>query len=83
MVLKMKKIGGLGKNLTKGVAKGAAQSILTGLVVEIFEESGAKNIAKDKILEAGKKVLKDDSIPNSDKIKKEVVKKLIKNQLGL
>lgn len=82
-MLKVKKLGGFGKDLSKGVAKGAAQSILTGLVVEIFEESGAKNIAKDKILDAGKKILKDDSIPNSDKIKKEVMKKLIKNQLGL
>ena len=76
----MKKIGGLGKDLTKGVAKGAAQSILTGLVVEIIEESGAKKIAKEKILEAGKTILKDDSIPAADKVKKEVMKKRWRRQ---
>jgi hypothetical protein len=56
---------------------------LQGAVKEIVVETGAKDIAKDQILEAGKKIIGDKSIPNKQKIEKKILKTLIKKELGL
>ena len=75
----MKKLGGL----AKGVGKEAMSTTLNTAVKEIISESGAKDIAKDKLLDAGKKVLRDKNIPTKQKIQKEILKTLIKKELGL
>ena len=75
----MKRLGGL----AKGVAKEAMSTALQSAVKEIVNESGAKEIAKEQLLESGKKILGDKSIPNKQKIQKELLKALIKQELGL
>lgn len=71
------------KDAIKGVAKDAMSTALNTAVSEIMEETGAKEIAKEKALEAGKKILGDKNIPTKDKVKKEILKTLIKKELGL
>lgn len=75
----MKKLGGL----AKGAAKDAMSTALNSAVKEIVNESGAKDIAKDQLLDAGKKILGDKNIPTKQKIQKEILKTLIKKELGL
>lgn len=75
----MKKIGGL----AKGVGKEAMSTALNTAVKEILEETGAKEIAKDKALEVGKKIIGDKDIPTKQKVQKEILKTLIKKELGL
>ncbi len=75
----MKKLGGL----AKGAAKEAMSTALSTAVTEIIDESGAKDIAKDQLLNAGKKILGDKKIPTKQKIQKELLKTLIKKELGL
>ncbi len=75
----MKKLGGL----AKGAAKDAMSTALNSAVKEIVNESGAKEIAKDQLLDAGKKILGDKNIPTKQKIQKEILKTLIKKELGL
>ena len=75
----MKKIGGL----AKGAGKEAMKIALNSAVEEIIKETGVKELAKEKIIDAGKKIVGDESIPNKDKIQKEILKTLIKRELGL
>ena len=75
----MKKLGGL----AKGAAKDAMTTTLNTVVKELIKESGAKEIAKEQLLEAGKKILGDKDIPTKQKIQKEILKTLIKKELGL
>lgn len=75
----MKKLGGL----AKGVGKEAMSTALNTAVKEILEETGAKEIAKDKALEVGKTILGDKNIPTKQKVQKEILKTLIKKELGL
>ena len=75
----MKKLGGL----AKGAAKEAMTTTLNTVVKELVKESGAKEIAKERLLEVGKKVLGDKNIPTKQKIQKEILKTLIKKELGL
>ncbi|MFX1516443.1 MAG: hypothetical protein ACFFC6_09040 [Promethearchaeota archaeon] len=75
----MKKLGGL----AKGVGKEAMSTALNTAVKEILEETGAKEIAKDKALEVGKKIIGDKNIPTKQKVQKEILKTLIKKELGL
>ena len=75
----MKKLGGL----AKGVGKEAMSTALNTAVKEIINETGAKQIAKDQLLEAGKKILGDKNIPTKEKVQKELLKALIKKELGL
>ena len=75
----MKRLG----DLAKGATKEAMSTALQTAVKEIVNESGAKKIAKEKLLEAGKTILGDKSIPNKQKIQKEILKTLIKKELGL
>jgi hypothetical protein len=75
----MKKLGGL----AKGVGKEAMSTALNTAVNEILEETGAKEIAKDKALEVGKKIIGDKNIPTKQKVQKEILKTLIKKELGL
>ncbi|MHA1969537.1 MAG: hypothetical protein ACW964_17285 [Candidatus Hodarchaeales archaeon] len=79
----MKKIGGLAKGAAKGAAKEAMSTTLNAVVKELINESGAKDIAKDQILDVGKKILGDKNIPNKQKVQKEILKTLIKKELGL
>ena len=74
----MKKLGGLAKG-----AANDAMSALNSAVKEIVNESGAKEIAKGQLLDAGKKILGDKNIPTKQKIQKEILKTLIKKELGL
>ncbi|MHA1450618.1 MAG: hypothetical protein ACTSP4_14505 [Candidatus Hodarchaeales archaeon] len=78
-----KKLGGFGKGLVKDAASQTFNTVLNTVIHEIIEETKVKEIAKEQIIEAGKKILKDDSIPTKEKIQKEILKKLIKQQLGL
>ncbi|UCG90349.1 MAG: hypothetical protein JSU57_01060 [Candidatus Heimdallarchaeota archaeon] len=75
----MKKLGGL----AKGAAKEAMSTALNTAVKEIIEETGAKEIAKEKALDAGKKILGDKNVPTKQKVQKEILKTLIKKELGL
>jgi len=75
----VKKIGGL----AKGAGKEAMKIALNSAVEEIIKETGVKELAKEKIIDAGKKIVGDESIPNKDKIQKEILKTLIKRELGL
>lgn len=75
----MKKLGGL----AKGAAKEAMTTTLNTVIKELIKESGAKEIAKEQLLEAGKKILGDKNIPTKQKIQKEILKTLIKKELGL
>ncbi len=75
----MKKIGGL----AKGAAKEAMSTTLNSVVKELIDESGVKDIAKEQILDVGKKILGDKNIPNKQKVQKEILKTLIKKELGL
>ncbi|NHJ01491.1 MAG: hypothetical protein EAX86_05080 [Candidatus Heimdallarchaeota archaeon] len=75
----MKKIGGL----AKGVGKEALNTALNAAVKEIINETGAKEIAKERLLEAGKKIMGDTNIPTKEKMQKELLKTLIKKELGL
>lgn len=75
----MKKLGGL----AKGAAKEAMSTALNTAVKEIINESGAKEIAKDQLLQAGNKILGDKNVPTKQKIQKELLKTLIKKELGL
>ncbi|MFX0173288.1 MAG: hypothetical protein ACFE9L_15440 [Candidatus Hodarchaeota archaeon] len=79
----MKKIGGLAKGAAKGVAKEAMSTALNSAVKEIINETGAKEIAKEQVMDVGQKILGDKSIPNKQKIQKEILKTLIKKELGL
>ena len=79
----MKKIGGLAKGAAKGAVKETMNTALQLAVKEIIDESGVKDMAKDQILGAGKRILGDTSIPNKQKIQKELLKTLIKKELGL
>ena len=60
----MKKLGGL----AKGAAKDAMTTTLNTVVKELIKESGAKEIAKEQLLEAGKKILGDKNVPTKQKI---------------
>ena len=75
----MKKLGGL----AKGAAKDAMTTTLNTVVKELIKESGAKEIAKEQLFEAGKKILGDKNVPTKQKIQKEILKTLIKKELGL
>ncbi len=75
----MKKIGGL----AKGVGKEAMSTALSTAVKELINETGAKEIAKDQLLEVGKKILGDKNVPTKEKVQKELLKALIKKELGL
>ena len=75
----MKKLGGL----AKGAVKDAMTTTLNTVVKELIKESGAKEIAKEQLLEAGKKILRDKNVPTKQKIQKEILKTLIKKELGL
>ncbi len=75
----MKKLRGL----TKGAAKEAMTTTLNSVVKDLIKESGAKEIAKEQLLEAGKKILGDKNVPTKQKIQKEILKTLIKKELGL
>lgn len=75
----MKRLGGL----AKGAGKEAVKIALNSAVEEIVKETGVKDLAKEKIIEVGKKIIGDESIPNKDKIEKEILKTLIKRELGL
>ena len=75
----MKKLGGL----AKGAAKDAMATTLNTVVKELIKESGAKEIAKEQLIEAGKKILGDKNVPTKQKIQKEILKTLIKKELGL
>jgi len=75
----MKKLGGL----AKGAAKEAMTTTLNTVIKELIKESGAKEIAKEQLLEAGKKILGDKNVPTKQKIQKEILKTLIKKELGL
>ena len=75
----MKKLG----SLAKGAAKEAMSTALNTAVKEIINESGAKEIAKDQLLEVGNKILGDKKVPTKQKIQKELLKTLIKKELGL
>ncbi len=75
----MKKLGGL----AKGAAKDAMTTTLNTVVKELIKESGAKEIAKEQLLEVGKKILGDKNVPTKQKIQKEILKTLIKKELGL
>ncbi|MHA1214118.1 MAG: hypothetical protein ACTSR2_12280 [Candidatus Hodarchaeales archaeon] len=79
----MKRIGGLAKEAAKGTAKEAMKTAMNTVVTEIINETGAKKIAKEKIVEAGKKILGDKSIPTKQKLQKEILKTLIKKELGI
>ena len=79
----MKKIGGLAKGAAKGAVKETMHTALQLAVKELIDESGVKDMAKDQILDAGKKILGDSSIPHKQKIQKELLKTLIKKELGL
>ena len=79
----MKKIGGLAKGMAKGAVKETMSTALQAAVKEIIVETGAKDIAKDQLLNVGKKVMGDKSIPNKQKLEKEILKTLIKKELGL
>ncbi len=79
----MKKIGGLAKGVAKGTVKETMSTALQVAVKEIITETGAKEVAKDQLVEVGKKILGDKSIPNKQKIQKELLKTLIKKELGL
>ncbi|MFW9997507.1 MAG: hypothetical protein ACFFD4_36035 [Candidatus Odinarchaeota archaeon] len=78
----MKKLGGLGK-VGKDLAKEGVSQVLNTVVQEIIDETNIKEIAKEQIMDAGKKIMKDDSIPTKDKMQKEILKMLIKKQLGI
>jgi len=75
----LKKLGGL----AKGAGKEAVKIALNSAVEEIIKETGVKELAKEKVFEVGKKIIGDESIPNKDKIQKEILKTLIKKELGL
>jgi hypothetical protein len=75
----MKKIGGL----AKGAAKEAMSTALNTAIKEIINETGAKEIAKERLMDAGKKIMNDNSIPTKEKVQKEILKTLIKKELGL
>lgn len=79
----MKKIGGLAKGAAKGAIKETMSTALQVAIKEIITETGAKDIAKDQLLDVGKKILGDQSIPNKQKVQKELLKTLIKTELGL
>ncbi|MFW9778826.1 MAG: hypothetical protein ACFFE8_08230 [Candidatus Heimdallarchaeota archaeon] len=79
----MKKIGDLAKGAVKGTAKEALRTTLNVAVKEVIDETGVKDIARQQVLEAGKKILGDKNIPNQQKIQKEILKTLIKKELGL
>ncbi len=79
----MKKIGGLAKGAAKGAAKEAMTTTLNTVVKELINESGVKEVAKEQLLEAGKKIIGDQNIPNKQKVQKELLKALIKKELGL
>ena len=79
----MKKIGGLAKGAAKGAAKEAMTTTLNAVVKELINESGVKEVAKEQFLEAGKKILGDQNIPTKQKVQKELLKALIKKELGL
>lgn len=78
----MKKFGDLAKGAAKGAVKGTAKEALSVAVKEIINEAGVKDIGKEKLFEAGKKILGDKTIPNKQKIQKEILKTLIKKELG-
>ena len=79
----MKKLGGLAKGAAKGAIKETMSTALHVAVKEIITETGAKDIAKDQLIDVGKKILGDNSIPNKQKVQKELLKTLIKKELGL
>jgi hypothetical protein len=79
----MKKIGDLAKGAVKGTAKEAMRTALNVAVKEVIDETGVKEMARDQVLEVGKKIIGDKNIPNQQKIQKEILKTLIKKELGL
>lgn len=79
----MKKLGGLAKGAAKGVIKETMSTALHVAIKEIITETGAKDIAKDQLIDVGRKILGDNSIPNKQKVQKELLKTLIKKELGL
>jgi hypothetical protein len=79
----MKKLGGVAKGAAKGVAKEAFSATLQAAVKEIIVETGAKDLAKEQLLDAGKKVLGDKTVPSKQKMQKDILKSLIKKELGL
>jgi hypothetical protein len=79
----MKKLGGLAKGAAKGAVKEAMSSAMQAAVKEIIDETGATDIAKKQLVDAGTRILGDKRIPNKEKIQKDLVKTLIKKELGL
>ncbi len=79
----MKKIGGLAKGAVKGAVKETMASAMQAAVKEIIDETGATDIAKKQVIDAGTRILGDKKIPNKEKIQKDLLKKMIKRELKL
>lgn len=77
------------KKATKGVAdlgadatKKAFGVVLGDIIKEILDESGVTNIAKEKFMTTGLKVIKDLGIDPKN-IQRDLIKNAIKNELNL
>ena len=78
----LKKAGkGVG-SLTGNAVKKAFSAIITEIAGEILKETGAMDIAKDKIMSAGFKVVKDMNLDVSS-LKKDIIKKGILKELNI
>ncbi|MCE7735546.1 MAG: hypothetical protein GPJ54_11755 [Candidatus Heimdallarchaeota archaeon] len=65
-----------------GAMKKAFSAILGDIIKDILEETGATNIAKDKMMTAGYKVIKDLGVEPKN-IQRDIIKSAIKSELKL
>lgn len=77
------------KGAGKGIAgvgseamKKAFGAVLGDIIKEILEETGAKDIAKDKLMSSGFKIIGDIGMDPKN-IQKELIKNMLKNEFKL
>ncbi len=69
-------------DVTAGALKKAFSSILGDLAKEILEETGVANLAKEKIMETGFKVVRDMGVDPKN-IQRDLIKRAIISELKL
>jgi len=71
---------------TSNLASGAMKTAISGMIAEIFKdilkETGAGDLAKEKVMEAGMKVIKESGL-DVKSLQRDLFKKAIMNELKI
>ena len=78
----IKKGASAAADLGSSAVKGAVAALLAEITREILEETGATDIAKEKMMEVGTKIVKEMGM-DTQKLQRDLIKSAIKKELNL